>query len=178
MPLSVLLHNFGSYDWIIFAAFAANLAVFYFARKASDELYAMLHDGIETSESDADRDERLARMYGLRGRAGRLYAIYANVTAIFPLLGILGTVIALLGMTGNLDGMEENFLAALTSTFWGLIASIVFKFLDSFISYKAESNEVYLSNYEETGKRYTVIESYAPDLGAGVGDHEKTRYHH
>ena len=112
-------------------------------------------------------------MYELRGRSARLYAVYGNVTAIFPLLGILGTVIALLGLTGDLTAMEGSFLAALTSTFWGLIASIVFKFLDSFISYQAESNEQYLANYESTGKRYTVTRVYRAD----ERDHE-AEYHH
>ena len=174
MTLSLLIQNFKSYDWVIFAAFAVNMVLFFRARRSADELYSLLH-GMANDEPELEeiRDGQLAKMYGLRGRTSRAYALFANMTAIFPLLGILGTVIALLSMTGDLAAMETNFLAALTSTFWGLIASIIFKFLDSFISYKAESNEIYLSNFEATGKRYTIVESYAPDRAS----HEAKKYH-
>ncbi len=177
MTLSMLAENFKSYDWIIFAAFAANLVLFFLVRRTADELFGMLHASPEETEAaQEDRDARLAKMHGLRARSARLYAVYANVSAIFPLLGILGTVVALLSMTGELAQMENGFLAALTSTFWGLIAAIIFKFLDSFLSYKSESNELYLTSFEETGKRYTVTESYAADRPEAPDDETEHHY--
>ena len=37
--------------------------------------------------------------------------------------------------------MQTNFFAALTSTFWGLVFAIVFKFLDGFLSARMEDND-------------------------------------
>ena len=36
-------------------------------------------------------------------------------------------------MVANLADMQQNFFAALTSTFWGLVFAIVFKLLDGFL---------------------------------------------
>ena len=40
-----------------------------------------------------------------------------------------------------MDNVQGNFYAALTSTFWGLVFGIVFKFLDGIVSAKIEDNE-------------------------------------
>lgn len=61
------------------------------------------------------------------------YMLYANLTAIFPLLGILGTVAALVTYKSG-DEMMENLMVALSTTLAGVVAAIIFKFLDSFIS--------------------------------------------
>jgi biopolymer transport protein ExbB/TolQ len=73
---------------------------------------------------------------------------------MFPLLGMLGTVISLIPMV-NLIGTETTgaFFAALTSTFWGIVAALVFKFLDSFLSYKIEDNEKHMEFLLNPGKR-------------------------
>lgn len=63
----------------------------------------------------------------MRNRAENLYTVFVNAAAVFPLLGILGTVWALIEIQGVTGSMNDNFLAALTSTFWGLIFSIIFK---------------------------------------------------
>lgn len=72
----------------------------------------------------------------MRNRTGSLYSLFVNLTGIFPLLGILGTVISLLGMVGDMTNVQDNFYGALTSTFWGLVFAIIFKFLDGIISAK------------------------------------------
>ena len=77
----------------------------------------------------------------LRKRSEGLYSIFANVTAIFPLLGILGTVVSLLPMVADMADMQQNFFAALTSTFWGLVFSIIFKLLDGFLTSRIEDND-------------------------------------
>ena len=77
----------------------------------------------------------------LRKRSTGLYSIFVNITAIFPLLGILGTVISLIPMVSDMANMQNNFFAALTSTFWGLVFAIVFKLLDSLLSSRIEDND-------------------------------------
>ena len=82
-------------------------------------------------------------------RTGSLYSLFVNLTGIFPLLGILGTVISLLGMVGDMTNVQDNFYGALTSTFWGLVFAIIFKFLDGIISAKIEDNEKNVQLYLE-----------------------------
>ena len=41
----------------------------------------------------------------------------------------------------NLADMQQNFFAALTSTFWGLVFAIIFKLLDGFLSSRMEDND-------------------------------------
>lgn len=77
----------------------------------------------------------------LRERAVRFYTLFGTVTGIFPLLGILGTVVSLLSMVGDGANIQSGFFAALTSTFWGLVFAIVYKFLDGFLSPKLEDGE-------------------------------------
>ena len=85
----------------------------------------------------------------MRNRTGSLYSLFVNLTGIFPLLGILGTVISLLGMVGDMTNVQDNFYGALTSTFWGLVFAIIFKFLDGIISAKIEDNEKNVQLYLE-----------------------------
>ena len=85
----------------------------------------------------------------MRNRTGSLYSLFVNLTGIFPLLGILGTVISLLGMVGDMTNVQDNFYGALTSTFWGLVFAIIFKFLDGIISAKIEDNEKNVQLYRE-----------------------------
>ena len=45
-------------------------------------------------------------------------------------------------MVEKLSDMQQNFFAALTSTFWGLVFAIVFKLLDGIVlSAKVDDNE-------------------------------------
>ena len=77
-----------------------------------------------------------------RAKMNRHYAFYSNFTTMFPLLGMLGTVISLIFMTDSIGtAATESFFAALTSTFWGIVAALIFKVLDASISYKIEDNE-------------------------------------
>jgi hypothetical protein len=73
--------------------------------------------------------------------------MFVNLTGIFPLLGILGTVVSLLGMVSDSTDITGNFYGALTSTFWGLVFAIIFKFIDGVISAKIEDNEKTVALY-------------------------------
>ena len=78
----------------------------------------------------------------LREKMNKTYALYSNFTTIFPLLGMLGTVWALIPMVNTIGTTDtSNFFSALTSTLWGIIVAILFKVLDSTVSYKIEDNE-------------------------------------
>ena len=81
--------------------------------------------------------------------ATALVFYFTKKSADVPLLGILGTVISLLGMVGDMTNVQDNFYGALTSTFWGLVFAIIFKFLDGIISAKIEDNEKNVQLYLE-----------------------------
>ena len=144
---SVIFMNFFGFDMIIFLVAVATALVFYFTKKSADVLYNKLHLNIFVPDSGASRrqadsdisDIRETDIVSMRNRTGSLYSLFVNLTGIFPLLGILGTVISL----------QDNFYGALTSTFWGLVFAIIFKFLDGIISAKIEDNEKNVQLYLE-----------------------------
>lgn len=154
---SVIFMNFWGYDLIIFIAAVMTGAVYFFLHQSADRLYNKMHltvfvpDG-NLSRKEADKDIsglRETDVVTMRNNMGRLYSIYVNLTGIFPLLGILGTVVSLLGMVPNIGNVTSNFYGALTSTFWGLIFAIIFKFLDGVTSAKIEDNEKNVALYLE-----------------------------
>ena len=146
---SVIWKNLLGFDLIIFLAAVANGVCYSFTRRFTDQLYRKLHmvvfipshredpETVARAVREVDEEEIVA----LRKRSESLYSIFINVTAIFPLLGILGTVVSLLPMVADMADMQQNFFAALTSTFWGLVFAIVFKLLDGFLASRIEDND-------------------------------------
>ncbi len=142
MNVPVIFSNIIGFDGLIFLLAGVNAFIFARARISAERLYDNMHreiyapsagDDMRRIKSDINRltDRKVSRM---REKAVSLYTLYVNISGLFPLMGILGTVISLLGMVGNMSDVSGNFFAALTSTFWGLIFAIIFKFLDGFIS--------------------------------------------
>lgn len=68
------------------------------------------------------------------------YTVFVATISMFPLFGMLGTVVALIGL-GNvfqmdgadMNGIKSEFFLALTSTAWGIIFSLVFKFINAIV---------------------------------------------
>ena len=66
------------------------------------------------------------------------YTLFVATISMFPLFGMLGTVVSLIGL-GNIfqtdgtdmNGIKSEFFLALTSTAWGLIFSLLFKFVNA-----------------------------------------------
>ena len=97
-----------------------------------DEASAALHDIRRRKES---------KEQAIREKMNQGYAWYANFTTMFPLFGMLGTVYSLIRVVGDSLTETSAFFSALTSTAWGIVAAIIFKALDSTLSYKIEDNE-------------------------------------
>lgn len=146
---SVVFMNLWGFDLIIFLVAAFTAVVFYCLRQSADRLYKKMHLTVyvpdsHTSRREADKEIgslRESDVVAMRNHTGKLYSVFVNLIGIFPLLGILGTVISLLNMVSDMQNVEGNFYGALTSTFWGLVFAIIFKFMDGVISAKIEDNE-------------------------------------
>ncbi|SES98861.1 MotA/TolQ/ExbB proton channel family protein [[Clostridium] aminophilum] len=70
-----------------------------------------------------------------------VYTLFLTTLSCFPLLGMLGTVMGLLGLdlaSGDMENIKNNFFIALTSTAWGIIFSLIFKFGNAFIADRIE----------------------------------------
>jgi hypothetical protein len=152
---SVIFLNFWGYDLIIFIAAVLTGVIYYKLRESADKLYNKMHltvfvpDG-GASGKEAENDISVIRetdIVTMRNHTGKLYSMFVNMTGIFPLLGILGTVVSLLGLVADDTDVTGNFYGALTSTFWGLIFAIIFKFMDGIISAKIEDNEKTVALY-------------------------------
>ena len=145
----VIFRNIIGFDGLIFILAGVNIYIMIMARKAANDLYESMHQRIYapavlndlSSVHEGMTELTDQKISVLREAAVSKYTLYINLTAIFPLMGILGTVISLLGMVGDTSDIEGGFFAALTSTFWGLVFAITFKFLDGFISPKLEDGE-------------------------------------
>ena len=73
----------------------------------------------------------------LLGGTSKCYTIFVTLISIFPLLGMFGTVVGLLGLdlaSGDMENIKNNFFIALTSTAWGIIFSMGFKFLHALMA--------------------------------------------
>ncbi len=158
---SAIFMNIIGYDMIIIITALITGFVYYFLKKSADKLYDKLHltvfvpDG-EISRKEADEDIsglRETEIVNMREKTGGLYSVFVNLTGIFPLLGILGTVTSLLSLIADTSDITGNFYGALTSTFWGLVFAIIFKFLDGIISAKIEDNEKNVALYLERNYR-------------------------
>lgn len=68
------------------------------------------------------------------------YTIFVATISMFPLFGMLGTVISLIELGSvfqvdgaNINGIKADFFLALTSTAWGIIFSLLFKFINAIV---------------------------------------------
>ncbi len=68
-----------------------------------------------------------------------LYTVFITIISMFPLMGMLGTVMALINLNSvfeagvsDITAIQSEFFLALTSTAWGIIFSLIFKFINSF----------------------------------------------
>ena len=163
---SVIFMNFFGFDIIIFIAAVFNGFVYYMVKTSSDKLRGKMshtvyvpHYRLTKNESDKRFDELHEEdVLELKSAADTFYSLFVNITGIFPLLGILGTVVSLLGLVSDIENVAGNFYGALTSTFWGLIFAIIFKFLDGLVSPEIEGNEKSVRLYLEAN---TAVEADA-----------------
>ncbi len=80
------------------------------------------------------------------------YASLAGVIPVFPLFGILGTVAGLISQmkATGLEAVTQSLDVALSSTFWGLVWTIIFRLLTSFLSQRTiEDTRVVLEDYDK-----------------------------
>jgi chemotaxis protein MotA len=156
--LRIVFSNFTWVDALIIVLAAANGVVCALARRQALRLYNTMHQskympswrGSRAPLADSVRAVDEEGIIEMRDRALTFYTVFVNITAIFPLLGIFGTVWSLIPMVENLADMQQNFFAALTSTFWGLVFAIAFKLLDGFLlSAKMDDNEKSVALYLE-----------------------------
>lgn len=104
------------------------------------------------------------------------------VITIFPLLGMLGTVIGLLGSAGSEADDISNFLTALTTTFWGIVMSVITKGIEAAWIKLMMDSETVLAPYSEaitsgnTADRY-YRKALRYEKGEGIDADDDEAYH-
>lgn len=173
MVLSILKNLLG-YDLLIIALAVVN--VLYVIRKLNDiskalrgklqstvylPIEVLLKAGINDKSNTTAGKVDLHELQALREKELVYYHLFNTINGIFPLLGILGTIIGLLRMVGvDSQMVMSNFTIALTSTFWGLVFSIVFKAVDGKIAptyYQNQENLQLLFERMDEGIRKNSI---------------------
>ena len=80
------------------------------------------------------------------------YSMWGQIVPIFPLLGLLGTVIGLMQQLGagvDTAGQLNAMALSMSTTFCGLIASILLKVYDALVVGKSiNSKQLYFDTYE------------------------------
>lgn len=124
-------------SFVILAACAVNVLVYLAVMKNISRLEKIVHPKIDRRNGVTAKlalsDDECGNLADCSGRASGAYSLFTNITAVFPLLGILGTVVSLMRLSGA-ENLSENFMSALSTTFWGLVFAIGFKIADSFIT--------------------------------------------
>lgn len=154
----ILFSNILNYDFFILLAGIGNALLYKNLRHVSGILYGhfsnldhistLSEEGKSNLNSVGKEDRILTKkeLMRLREKMNKAYAYYYNITALFPLLGMLGTVFGLIPLVDSIEEVNmSSFFIALTSTFWGISFSLIYKFLDSTISYKIEEIEKRMS---------------------------------
>jgi len=154
---SVIFMNIVGFDSIIFVVAFITLITIVLVINSANKLKEKMHMTIYVPDEEIEKviiEKNIAKMresdiVSMRKKSSKLYSVFINLTGIFPLLGILGTVTSLLNLVSDSHDVTGNFYGALTSTFWGLVFAILFKFLDGFISPMIEENEKNVALYLE-----------------------------
>jgi len=161
-----LYQNLFGYDLLIILAAAGNFMYLLFiiahTKKVYNVIYTQGYQPDDFNERQVARPTRdqlkqtKAKLRKMREVSNKYYTMFVSISSIFPLLGILGTVVSLIPMVQSVDGMEQNFFFALTSTLWGIVFSVLFKVLDGTLAPRIEHNDQGISEYLEKLERELV----------------------
>ena len=160
---TIFMNIFG-YDMIILIFAVITTIECFFLIHSTDKLHRTMNNNIFVPDSRRSReeaDDNISRLsetevVRMRDRSAGLYSVFVNLTGIFPLLGMLGTITSLLSLVADTTDITGNFYGALTSTFWGLVFAIIFKFIDGVISAKVDDNEKSVALYLERNYKESV----------------------
>lgn len=153
---AIFMNIFG-YDMIILIFALFTTVECFFLINSTNRLHKAMNasifvpDGKRSQEEAENNISRLTEteVVAMRDRSAGLYSVFVNLTGIFPLLGMLGTITSLLGLVADSTDITGNFYGALTSTFWGLVFAIIFKFVDGVVAARVDDNEKSVALYLE-----------------------------
>lgn len=136
-------------NWVIFIFAIVTLGGLIFVAKETMDLKKKIDDdqkknrttklrkdGIETTP-DAYTWESVLAYEDEFNQTKIRYSLFGQFIPIFPLLGILGTVAGMIQqLDAGIDEMKMAVTVSMSTTFWGLIAAIVLKFVDALFTSK------------------------------------------
>lgn len=147
MRILALLVPRTSFDWIIIIA---SVLILFWGKRNYDELRSVKKE--LDRELSGDYFSRLDAIHFKEKDFSNYcstHDVLAQLIPLFPLVGLLGTVWGLMQsvQAGDISQMMASLDTALSSTFFGLIASIALKFFDSFPAKLIRSVEIALDNF-------------------------------
>lgn len=174
MSQNVIIQNLVKIDGLIIVCAMVNvffLVRAYFSTTQLYNLFNQVHSmGIAEKEEIRWENKLNQEIHNLYQLSTHQTHLFEQFTSLFPLLGLLGTVISLLSLINfDTELVTINFSAALTSTFWGLLFSIIFKLLyATFLSSKIELNkEVHNTMFAELREEIKQKSGAIPSSKAG-----------
>lgn len=92
-------------------------------------------------------------------------SMFEQFVPVFPLLGILGTVAGLIQHLANIQQMQDALSVSMWTTFWGLIAAIVFKIVDAIlVRQKVDEMALHFDSFEQDYQM--VKDKHSQETGA------------
>lgn len=164
--ISIIFKNFGFIDFLIILLFVFNVFLFLRIRADAVKIHGAVYRKDYFGLLPDDTKKRLSKdravnakempindLFNIRENMNSKYAFFTNFTTMFPLMGMLGTVVSLIPMVDKMGEQSTGlFFTALTSTFWGIVAAILCKVLDAFISPVIDDIELYVRSAYDPDK--------------------------
>lgn len=152
--LKTILYNLFGFDGLILLLAGLNVFFYLRAYQSTEQLYRRFNQihslGIgKTEQLETTLTQEIHNLYQ---ESTHHVHLFEQFTSLFPLFGLLGTILSLLRLVDFQNtNVMINFSSALTSTFWGLVLAICFKFIyAAYLSSKVELNkEVHNTMFQE-----------------------------
>lgn len=147
--------------WVVLALILVNSFYLFFAQKRIKELLdkkstnskvnTALHEyKEETEENTSIKIDEVRELENKFNKTSSFHGAFARAIPIFPMLGILGTVAGLILQVRaeDIQTMLASLDTALATTFYGLSAAIILKFIDIFPVTLINMVEIMLDNFD------------------------------
>lgn len=162
--IKTIFYNLFGFDGLILLLAGLNAFFYVRAYQSTEQLYRRFNQihSLGIGRTEQLETKLTQEIHNLYQASTHQVHLFEQFTSLFPLFGLLGTIISLLRLVDFQNTtVMINFSSALTSTFWGLILAIGFKFVyAAYLSSKVELNkEVHNTMFQELREEQKALQN-------------------